>query len=356
MAIVERLWEKKTRREKELSPSAESTSRVLVYRTLEFASPSRIPRQLFSPPGIEKKWKNALQHIRSKYPDDLVLAPVFYLSPETSPLKPVGRNLYRDEWGCLWERPAPYYLGKVKEAPLKDLSLISGYRPPESILKIDREAVRSFCRRTECFVLSGVEVRLFERLQALRGEMELFQDLVHLPGEFMALLKLVHEFNLKLIDVWSSTSVDGLVLVDDWGSQNRLLISPRLWRRLFKPLYREYVELIHSRSKKVFFHSDGYILEIIPDLVAIGIDALNAQLFTLGLNKLQEIARGKLTFWGCADVEFFQVAKTKVEITRRVKALKEKLSFQGGIIARVDFVPGVETENIINFLAAWERF
>lgn len=335
---------------------SELTSRLLVYRTLEFTSPARIPRQLFCPPGIEieEKEKTSLQFIRSKYPDDLVMAPVVYLSSATPSLRARGRNLYRDEWGCLWERPAPYYLGKVKEAPLQDLSQIASYRPPEFILEIDREAVRDFCRRTECFVLSGVEVRLFERLQSLRGEMELFQDLARLPNEFLALLKLVHDFNLKLIDVWSSTPIDGLVLVDDWGGQDRLLISPQLWRRLFKPLYQEYVELIHSRGKKVFFHSDGYILEIIPDLIEIGIDALNAQLFTLGLEQLGDMARGQLTFWGCADMEFFPVSKTKLDIRQKVKALKDMLFLEGGLIARVDFLPGVKMENLINFLAAWE--
>jgi hypothetical protein len=39
--------------------------------------------------------------------------------------------------------------------------------------------------------------------------------------------------------LWAQTGVDGVSFMDDWGSQTALLISPEMWRRLFKPLYLE---------------------------------------------------------------------------------------------------------------------
>ena len=53
--------------------------------------------------------------------------------------------------------------------------------------------------------------------------------------------------------------------MDDWGSQHGLLISPRTWRKVFKPLYKDYIDLAHSKGKKIFMHSDGFTAEIIPD-------------------------------------------------------------------------------------------
>ncbi|MCP2619858.1 hypothetical protein NLC35_01240 [Candidatus Aminicenantes bacterium AC-334-K16] len=342
-------------KEEKLSGITGFTSRSLVYRTLEFASPPRIPRQLRSSAWTEEKFAAAIKLIRTKYPDDLVVSPVVYPSSLRPPRPESGPNFYIDEWGCVWERPTSHYLGKVKEAPLQDLSAVTSFHPPEVLLKIDRKAIRAFCQETECFILGGVEIRLFERLQSLRGELEVFQDLSLLQPDFLSLVKLVHEFNLKMIDVWTSTPIDALVLVDDWGSQDRMLISPALWRRLFKPLYQEYIELIHHRRKKVFFHSDGFILEIIPDLIEIGIDALNAQVFTLGLEKLQKIARGRLTFWGCADYSYFFPKRGLVEIAERLRQLLAHLYTQGGLIALVDFQPGIDLQTIHHLVEAWEQ-
>ena len=48
-------------------------------------------------------------------------------------------------------------------------------------------------------------------------------------------------------------------------------------------------------------HSDGNITEIIPDLIEIGIDALNSQLFCMDIEELGKKFRGKITFWGEID-------------------------------------------------------
>jgi hypothetical protein len=85
------------------------------------------------------------------------------------------------------------------------------------------------------------------------------------------------------------------------GSQQGLLLHPDIFRKIFKPMYREYVEIARSHGKHVFMHSDGYILDIIPDLIEVGIDALNAQVFCMGLKELGDRFRGRITFWGEID-------------------------------------------------------
>jgi len=114
-------------------------------------------------------------------------------------------------------------------------------------------------------------------------------------------MALVHEFYRQHVALWCLTGVDAIVIGDDWGSQSVLLISPRQWRRLFRPLYADYFAQAHSAGKRVFFHSDGMIREIIPDLIDIGVEALNSQLFCMDIEEIGRTFRGQLTFWGEID-------------------------------------------------------
>ena len=98
-----------------------------------------------------------------------------------------------------------------------------------------------------------------------------------------ALLKAVHEFYLKELEFWVKTDVDALMFMDDWGSQQNLLINPEQWRQIFKPLYKDYCDIAHANNKFAFMHSDGNILSIYPDLIEAGVDAINSQLFVMDM-------------------------------------------------------------------------
>jgi uroporphyrinogen decarboxylase len=53
------------------------------------------------------------------------------------------------------------------------------------------------------------------------------------------------------------------------------MIRPALWREFFKPAYARLFELARNAGKQVWFHSDGAIAAIIPDLIEIGVQVLN---------------------------------------------------------------------------------
>ena len=71
--------------------------------------------------------------------------------------------------------------------------------------------------------------------------------------------------------------MDGIIFFDDWGTENALFIHPQKWREIFKPRYKEQFELSHNLGMKVFFHSCGYVWDIIGDLIEIGIDIINLE-------------------------------------------------------------------------------
>ena len=155
--------------------------------------------------------------------------------------------------------------------------------------------------------------------------------------------------------LWACSEVDALNFMDDWGSQRALLISPRQWREIFKPLYREYVEIAHRHGKYIFMHSDGYIADIIPDLVELGVDALNSQVFCMGVEELGSRFGGKITFWGEIDRQHLLPEATPAEIVEAVRRAHAAFWRDGGAIAQCEFGAGARPENVLQVFETWDK-
>ena len=142
---------------------------------------------------------------------------------------------------------------------------------------------------------------------------------------------------------------------DDWGTEINLFISPGQWRRLFKHMYAEYCRAIHEAGKFVFFHSDGQISAIFPDLIEIGVDAINSQLFCMDIEALAEKHKGRITFWGEIDRRLLAFG-TPEQVRATVRRVRRVLDDgQGGIIAQCEWGNDSQTENVNAVYKAWNE-
>jgi uroporphyrinogen decarboxylase len=332
------------------------TGRERVIRTLTFTHPDRIPRDLWFLPGITMFRKDDLDYILSKYPTDFTRPAFSYGKSHLAQGVPFVKGKYIDEWGCEWEVKEDGLIGEVKTPRFKDLSEVYNFTPPYELLEnADLSKVNDDCKNTDKFVLISPGVNLFERMQFLCGTENLFIHLAYKEKEIFILRDILHEFFLRMIKLWCETQVDGIALADDWGSQKSLLISPNTWRTFLKPLYAEYCELIHRYNKFVFFHSDGNIEEIFSDLIEIGVDAINSQLFCMDIRKLAKY-KGKITFWGEIDRQRILPFGTTEEVKSAVRYVKDILyTPEGGIIAQCEIGLNVPIENVIAVFEAWEE-
>jgi uroporphyrinogen decarboxylase len=331
------------------------TSRRLVVDSLEFRSPARVPRQLWLLPWAERTWPAELAAIRKRFPDDIVTCPAFLREP----LKTQGREyepgLFVDEWGCRFENKQAGIIGQVKDPVLTSWADVDRIHIPTERLTVDTDKVDGFCADAEAFILAKTWSRPFELVQFLRGPENLYMDLAERPEGLARLMAKAHAFYLEEMEIWARTDVDALVFADDWGGQNGLLISPALWRALFKPLYRDYVEIAHRHGKYAFMHSDGHIAAVLPDLVEIGLDALNAQLFTMDVEAIGRDFAGKLTFWGEVDRQHLLPYGTPADVAAAVRRVRRALWREGGCIAQCEFGIGARPENVAAVFEAWDR-
>ncbi len=334
------------------------TSREKVIRALEFRSSGEIPRHLWTLPIAWDLYPEILRRIGEDFPDDIAYAPAVYGTPPPESGDPYKPGKYTDPWGCVFTNISAGTIGEVKEPQIPEddteWESAASIRFPEEFLTFSESDVNRFCSQSSRFILAGIVPRPFEQLQFIRGTAPLYMDLMDPPRDMKLFMARMQDLYCRVLEKWAKTDVDGLVFMDDWGAQNNLLISPALWTEYFKPLYRDYIQIAHARGKKAFMHSDGHILRILPDLVELGLDAVNSQIFCMGLEDLKPF-RGKITFWGEMDRQHLLPYASAEEIDRAVRDVHAALWQDGGCIAQCEFGAGARPDNVYQVFRSWDR-
>lgn len=334
------------------------TSRELIHATMEFRNTDgRAPRDMFFLPWTQNNHPNELARIKEKYPgDNIEIAPAYRSASAVEKGDPFEVGEYTDPWGCRFKSVYRGIMGEVKEPQITDDEWADASRVvfPEYMLDYDISRVNAACAASDKFMRGDCGVRPFERLQFIRGTENFYIDLMCRPKGMLDFMEKLHDFYCRLYTKMAQTDVDALFFMDDWGAQRSMLISPKLWRELFKPMYRDYIDIAHRYGKKTVMHSDGYILDIIPDLIDLGLDALNCQIFCMGPEKLAQF-KGRITFWGEICRQQILPYGTVQDVQRAVRSVYDNLWDDGGCIAYCEFGLGAKPENVEAVFETWDQ-
>ena len=337
-----------------------STPREIVQQALRFESPSRMPRDLWTLPWAEENIPQCLAELRRRWPSDIAWAEAVYSPSPRVRGDQYAVGTYVDEWGCIFENIQRGVIGEVHTPLLEDLKEWRKVKPPYERLPDDiaiaHDVVNRGCAASDRFVLPPHFARPWERYQFLRGTENAMLDLAEGAEEAKSLLAEIHAYYLRELEFWVKTDVDAIFFMDDWGSQNALLISPDMWRDWFKPLYRDYCELAHAHGKFAFMHSDGNIASIYEDLIEVGVDALNSQLFCMDMADLERRAKGRITFWGEIDRQHVLTSPDPETGRKAVQKVARHLYDPlGGLIAQFELTPGSNPDTAIAIFEEWEK-
>lgn len=336
------------------------TSKELVYKTLEFKNTDgRAPRELWTLPWAADTYPEEYEEILRTFSWDIAHPHTIY--QEASPVESGNSSEigdYTDPWGCIFTNIQKGVIGEVK-TPLvseddEDWEDCSRIHIPEEQLSFDISQVNEACASDNRFLMANCCPRPFEQLQFIRSTELLYMDLILKPKGLVRFMEQMHDFYCRLVTKWAQTDVDGIMFMDDWGTQKSLLISPQLWCELFKPMYRDYINIAKKYGKKTFMHSDGYTLQIIPHLIELGLDAFNTQIFCMGPENLRQF-RGKITFWGEICRQHILPHGTPEDVFQAVKAVYDNLWQDGGCIAQCEFGPGAKPQNVTEVYRAWDK-
>lgn len=254
-----------------------------------------------------------------------------------------GEGHYRDEWGIGWksiEYTTKYGKGiytEIDSHPLSSAEDVISYRPPdpnrESLYTEAQHVIDTF--QEEYFIVGVTVTTIFETAWALRGFEQLLIDFLTDPPLSKAILNIPYQYHLIAAKRLVEMGVDMIWIGDDVGMQNRMLISPDLFREYLKPMMATLIQEVKSINQevKVAYHSDGNIYPIIPDLIEIGLDVLNPiQPSSMDPLEIKKKYGKNLSFWGTIDEQHTLPFGTPEDVRREVWNRLEGIGEGGGLI------------------------
>mgnify|MGYP001132264039 FL=1 len=250
---------------------------------------------------------------------------------------------YTDEWGVGWKRVkynTPFGEGhytEMTEYPLSEDNAIETYDPPDPLRpELYKEAQWVLNHFKEEYWIVGVTVTtIFETAWALRGYERMLTDFSLNPELAQEILEIPYQYHLTAAKQLTRMGVDMIWMGDDMGAQDAMIISPRMWRRFFKPRMANFIAEIKTINPdlKVAYHSDGNIIPIIPDLIEIGLDVLNPiQPASMDPKQLKEDFGEKLCFWGSIDEQHTLPFGSPEDVKQEVEDRISFLGKDGGLI------------------------
>jgi uroporphyrinogen decarboxylase len=261
--------------------------------------------------------------------------------------QPGGTGTLVDELGVTWRQVAfqgGFYWEQVT-FPLRDATVDDLERYPwpdaEDPWRYEglEEEVERLHRTTSCALMGDCGYKsLWEPSFVLLGFERALMDLIA-DEEFMtALLE-------KLFSVVSTVTRHFLEIAgpylsvvrtaDDLATQQTLMISPATYRKILKPFHRRYFSLIKQYTDaKIFFHSDGNIVDLLDDLIEIGVDVLNPVQVSAFADPEDVKARfgDRLSFWGGIDTQTTLPRGTPEEVREEVALRIRQFANQGGYV------------------------
>jgi uroporphyrinogen decarboxylase len=158
-------------------------------------------------------------------------------------------------------------------------------------------------------------------------------------------------------------NVDIIKIGDDLGTQESLMISPRMYRSMLKPIHADFIRFIKERTRaKVMFHTDGDVEPLIEDFIEIGVDILNPIQTSAGrmsdLRALKANYGKRITFCGAVDTHRLLPFGTPDEVRQGVRHIIECLAPGGGFMlgAVHTVMNDVPAENVLAMVDAVEEF
>ena len=242
------------------------------------------------------------------------------------------------EWGFKWIR-RDETMGQPAEAVVKTWDDFDKLTVPDPFDK--HRFARVGPVRDEYgdrYYIASLVLTGFTLMTFIRGFENTLEDLHLGRGKIGELADAVFGFEEDVIKLLPGYGFDAVSFYDDWGTQSGLMVSPSLWRDFFKPRYKKQFELARNSGLDVYFHCCGYIYDIIPDFIDIGVNLFNiSQPNLYDIKKLGRDFGGKVSFVCPVSYQTTSITGTREEIYRDVRELVDNLGcYNGGLIGYIE--------------------
>jgi len=181
------------------------------------------------------------------------------------------------------------------------------------------------------------------------------------PKGFSEVVDRITDWKCSIYGAYAGAGTDIVWMGDDLGTQRSLVMSPQQYREWYKPRHRHIVEHIRAIQPevKIAFHCCGHVTPLIPDLIQIGIDVLEAvQAETMDIAGLKREFGRDLAFWGGVGAQSVLARTTPEQVIEGVRRTLRVMSPGGGYIAAPchSLTEEVPWESVLAFHEAMDTY
>ncbi len=270
-----------------------------------------------------------------------------------------GAAIAVDNYGTEWRLDRrPWHVLK----PALEKPDLSNYRFPDVETLFDADwrerALQEINVNMDHFLVPDFSFGLFERTWAMRGFENALVDSVANVDFYQELIEGIFRLQMDILDKLLPLPFDGIMFGDDWGHQGGIIIGAERWRRYFKPYVAQLYQKVREAGKYTLNHICGSVVEILPDLIEIGLDVYQSVQPEAKNNSpyhLKELYGKDITFWGGLGSQSIIPFGSPSEIRREVRNLCRRMGKGGGYILAPakGLQPETPTENAVAVIEAF---
>ncbi len=262
-----------------------------------------------------------------------------------------------DEFGVVWST-SEIDRGYPIEHPLREPTL-DGYEFPDARSEKRWAPVADAAQAySDCFRIAVVG-DLWERAHFMRGLDTLLMDLREHPAFVHDLLDRICEYILATLSGMVGHAPDGVFISDDYGFQDRLMMSPADWREFVKPRLARVIAASRDHGLVTMLHSCGCVSAIIPDLIELGLDILHPiQPEAMDVFALKREYGKDITFCGGISTQQTMPLGSPEDVRAEVELKARELGVGGGYILEpgITLQADVPLENLVALVEATRSF
>jgi len=211
------------------------------------------------------------------------------------------------------------------------------------------------------FYVQGGVGHIYENAWQIVSMEKLLMDFIEAPEQAAFVLDRITEDRAFQARRFAEAGCDGILTGDDVAMQDRMMMSPDAWRQWLKPRWAHvYAEARRAKPDiQIFYHSDGDIEPIVPDLIEIGLDILNpVQPECVDPAALKREFGKDLAFWGCIGTQTTMPFGSVADVKHAVKWTIKNVGHDGGLLIAPTHVlePDVSWANIQALFDAVEEY
>jgi hypothetical protein len=265
-----------------------------------------------------------------------------------------------NEWGYHLEKLDDGTMGHPTAAHLPEWTAAEGFRAPPPREADRMAALPAFLDACgDRYRLASLDLSGFTVYTLLRGFENSMVDFLIEAERFAWLMDMIVDFECALTAMAARRGFHGIHFADDWGTQSGLMISPPLWRTLFKPRYRRQFDRAHQLGLHVWYHCCGNFAPIVDDFHEIGVDVLNiSQPNVMDIPPIGRRLRGRQCFLMPVSYQTVSISGSVDEIYAEARRLYDLLATPaGGLIGYVEEYGcmGMSRENYLACAEAFRR-